>query len=319
MIERISRDLVELRSLLREHPPLEILEMIQNLWSRYSPNPSSTCVYGVDSGYNYLEMRGYIIYVADALYISSCGGFDSDARVGFIASEKDPEGYLSYTSIDLEVGVAEEALKKPGYVIIDGSLISKLGFLIRRAPYVVDDHERDDVVETLKRLIKISFNNSPRIIYISKNSVSKDLVRIFFPKSHSSLRTDLYYLDRYTIEPGYSRPVVLGAGGVFGGASSLIEHASRIHGSDLYVVLSYVRLKAGGPIMRIEIPLRDPGRAEETLLKIIDTISGDTSGYPLVLREADRLARISSRDMEKLKRILGLGSMEQAWEAAKSL
>ncbi|GAY25621.1 hypothetical protein ATG_08240 [Desulfurococcaceae archaeon AG1] len=70
--------------------------------------------------------------------------------------------------------------------------------------------------------------------------------------------------------------------------------------------------------MRVEIPLRDPGDAEKSLLRIINAISGDASGYPLVLREADRLARISSKDMDRLKRILGLGSESQAWEAAKS-
>jgi len=317
IMERIFRDLEHLRSLLREHPPLEILEMIQNLWSRYSPSPSGICVHGIDSGYNYLEMRGYIIYVVDAIYVSSCGGSGGDARVGIIASEKDPEGYLSYISIDLEVSMAGDALKKTGYVVVDGSLVSKLGFLVRRAPHVVDEHEKEGVANTLKRIIDVSFRESPRVIYISKNSVSKDLVRIFFPKSYSALRTDLYYLDRYTIEPGYSKPIVLGADGGLG-ASSLIQGISRIYGSDLYIALSYVRLKTGGPIMRVEIPLRDPGDAEKSLLRIINAISGDASGYPLVLREADRLARISSKDMDRLKRILGLGSESQAWEAAKS-
>ncbi len=318
ILNKISRDLVGVRDLLREHPPLEILEMIQNLWSRYTPSPSVDCVSGIDSGYNYLEMRGYILYIADAAYINSCGGLDGDARVGIIDSERDPEGYLSYISIDLEVGMAEKAIRETSYVTIDGSLISKVGFLIRRAPHAVEERERDRVMSTLRRLVKVSFKDDSRVIYVSKNSVSKDLVSIFFPGSYRALRTDLYYLDRYTIEPGYSRPVILG-GGEAHGVSSLLESISKIYGSDLYVAISYVRLKTGGPVMRLELPLRDPGDAGEILVRVINAMSGNTDSYPLVLREADRLARISSRDMERIKRILGLGYEEQAWEAAKSL
>ena len=51
----------------------------------------------------------------------------------------------------------------------------------------------------------------------------------------------------------------------------------------------------------------------------MEGIAGDDTGYPLVLKVADRLARVSSRDMDRIKRILGLGSEEQAWEAAKAL
>jgi hypothetical protein len=71
--------------------------------------------------------------------------------------------------------------------------------------------------------------------------------------------------------------------------------------------------------MRIEIPLRSSENAEEVIRDVMEGIAGDDTGYPLVLRVADKLARVSSRDMDRIKRILGLGSEEQAWEAAKAL
>ncbi|MEM4971568.1 MAG: DNA double-strand break repair nuclease NurA [Sulfolobales archaeon] len=319
-IKKISGELSELRSILKEIPPMEVLEAIQNLWSRYSPSPSGECVSGVDSGYNYLEMRGYLIYLVDGAYVNSCGGSDGDVRVGILASEVDPESYLSYLSILIEVEMARRAMGSSDIVAIDGSLISKLGFLIRKAPYIVDDDSQDSVNMLVKALVELSIGDRHRFVFISKNSVSRDLIRTYFPQSYKALRTDFYYLSRYTIEPGYTRPLIIGGGEGNLGVLGIVEQVKRIAGlSSLYIAVSYVRLRAGGPIMRIEVPLKNPDNAEEMVRDIMRGIAGDDTGYPLVLRVADKLARVSSRDMDRIKRILGLGSEEQAWEVAKAL
>jgi hypothetical protein len=319
-IKKISGELSELRSILREIPPMEVLEVIQNLWSRYTPSPSGKCVSGVDSGYNYLEMRGYIIYLVDGAYVNSCGGSDGDIRVGILASEVDPESYLSYLSISIEAEMAKRAMDSSEIVAVDGSLISKLGFLIRRALYIMDDNSPDTVNRLVKALAELSTKDSHRFVFISKNSVSRDLIRTYFPQSYKAFRTDFYYLSRYTIEPGYTKPLIIGGGEGIQGALSIVEQAKRLSGaSSLYIAVSYIRLKAGGPIMRIEIPLRSSENAEEVIRDVMEGIAGDDTGYPLVLRVSDKLARVSSRDMDRIKRILGLGSEEQAWEAAKAL
>jgi len=277
-------------------------------------------VSGVDSGYNYLEMRGYLVYFVDGAYVSSCGGSGGDARVGIIASERDPETYLAYLSICVEVELAWRALDSGEVVAVDGSIISKLGFLIRRAPYIFDDGDLESVNNLVRELVKLSLESGRRVVFISKNSVSRDLIRVYFPQSYKALRSDIYYLSRYTVEPGYTRPLILGGGGEDGGALGIIEHVKRITGrSSFYIAVSYIRLRTGGPIVRVEIPLRSPDNAEEVVRDTIDSIAGDDTGYPVVLRLADRLARVSSRDMDRIKRILGLGSEEQAWEAAKAI
>ncbi|MEM1610338.1 MAG: DNA double-strand break repair nuclease NurA [Sulfolobales archaeon] len=319
-IKKISGELSELRSILKEIPPMEVLEAIQNLWSRYSPSPSGECVSGVDSGYNYLEMRGYLIYLVDGAYVNSCGGSDGDVRVGILVSEVDPESYLSYLSILIEVEMARKAMGSSDIVAIDGSLISKLGFLIRKAPYIFDDDNQDSVNMLVRALVELSIENTHRFVFISKNSISRDLIRTYFPQSYKALRTDFYYLSRYTIEPGYTRPLIIGGGEGNLGALGIVEQVKKIAGiSSLYIAVSYIRLRAGGPIMRIEMPLKSPDNAEEAVRDIMRDIAGDDTGYPLVLRVADKLARVSSRDMDRIKRILGLGSEEQAWEAAKAL
>lgn len=320
IMAKISDGIYEVRKLLKEIPPMEVLELIQNLWSRYSPNPAGSCISGVDSGYNYLEMRGYVVYLVDAVYISSCGGGDGNARVGVIHSERDPEVYLPFLSTLLEIEMIERARISSKLVIVDGSLISKLGFLLRRAPGSLDEGDSEEAIRAAKRLLELSLDEGSMVIYLSKNSVSRDLMHIFFPRSYKSLRSDFYYFDRYTYEPGYSRPVLVGYDSDSPGAGSLIKLSRRMLGiGSLYIALSYIRTKAGGPIMRLEIPLKAPLDSDAMVRMAIDSISGDVRGYPLVLREADRLVRISSRDMDRIKRLLGLGSEDQAWEAAKIL
>ncbi len=320
-IKKISSELSELRIILREIPPMEVLEVIQNLWSRYTPSPSDRCVSGVDSGYNYLEMRGYIIYLVDGAYVNSCGGSDGDVKVGILASEVDPESYLSYLSILIEVEMVRRAMDFSEIVVVDGSLISKLGFLMRRGLHIMmEDNSSDAVNRLVKAFIELSTKDSHRYVFISKNSISRDLIRTYFPQSYKALRSDFYYLSRYTIEPGYTKPLIIGGGEGIPGALGIVEQAKRMSGiSSLYIAVSYIRLKAGGPIMRIEIPLRSSENAEEVIRDVMEGIAGDDTGYPLVLRIADKLARVSSRDMDRIKRILGLGSEEQAWEAAKAL
>lgn len=319
-LRKISGDLVMLRNLLRETPPMEVLEMIQNVWSRYLPSPSGVCISGVDSGYNYLEMRGYIVYLVDGVYVGSCGGSDGDARVGIISSESDPEAFLSYLSIAIELELARKAAGSSRVIAIDGSMISKLGFLVRRAPYALEDGGVEAANGLIRSLVSLSISSSHRVAFISKNSISRDLVHAYFPKSYRAFRADIYYLSRYTIEPGYSRPLVLGLHDGPPGILGILEYARRVSGeSSFYIALTYVRLKPGGPVMRVEIPLRDPEGVEDYVRYIVDSIAGDDAGYPLVLRVADRMARVSSRDMEKIKRILGLGYEEEAWEAAKAI
>lgn len=311
--EKIWREVERLRAVLRELPPLEILELVQSLWSRYSPRPRLLCLAGVDSGYNYAEMRGYTIYMVGGAVVSSCSGVDGDLRVGLLSSDRDPEAVMAYEAVGLEVSMIERGSRDEQLVLVDGSLISKIGLLLRRARQALENPSAAE--DLVARLVRSSLRG--RVVFVSKNSTSRDLISAHLPMGSVSLRSDLYYFDRYTLEPGYTQPLVLGRGREPGSVSSLIARASRISGEDLLVILSYVRLSAGGALMRLEIPSRSSEDPEEAVRAVIDAISGDPRGYPVVLKEADRVSRISSADVERLRRLLGLWGEREAWEAVK--
>ncbi len=316
-LDRILASIDKLRSKIAETPPLEVLEIIQSLWNPYSPQEKDRCLAGVDSGYNYDEISGFIVYIANAGALSSCRGMVySNAKADIYFPQHEPEKDLTALSIDMEVEAVRQAARtsRESYILVDGSIVSKLAFLVKysasRSGGLGVDPEK-----TIEEIVRLAKSMGGKIVFISKSSSSRELFKRHIDIGEAFIKPDIFYLNKYTSEPGYSKPErYTDSDHEGGGVVPHIIHVRKRHqAEDLNIYFTYIRIEPNTPVYRVEVPLigelEDPN---QYFRELIDTLSaGSLSGYPIVLREIDRLVRVGREDIEKLKLMLGLEGTSQ--------
>ncbi|MCS7111558.1 MAG: DNA double-strand break repair nuclease NurA [Ignisphaera sp.] len=302
-----------LRSKIDEVLAVDNITKIKDLWIPYkgSRNPylKPYTIAAIDSGFNYNEYRGYVLYVLNAVsvIINDFMGEKIDGSVDIdVVSCNNIENELSLLSISMEVKTLTKILHAADIILMDGSLIAIFSKL-RRAS-LEDNHELLEfkgvnTSQILKELI-YSISIYPRkIIFISKNSNAKDVLGF--------VKGDIYYFERYTDGlPGHSKPIHLTHSRHLG-----IQTANRVFrrmvrdvaGIDISIAVSYVRFEPFSRIYRLEIPL-EPGEDADTRIKhFMDVVSDFTvAGYPYPLMRADQMARVGLEDINRIAGILGI-------------
>jgi len=322
-IDRVLSSFGLLRSRIDEALVRDQLRRIRWIWIVSHPRIGRGSVAGVDSGFNYIEYRGYALYVADAVSVvvdSLEGGEevsgDADADVistTFIESE------LSAYSIAMEIEEVRKIVDRVDLVLVDGSLVAKFATLARAS-------ESGSEIEKLKgisfrryldELVYLVGLYAPRIAFVAKNTNAKDVLGL--------VKGDVYYFERYTTETGFSKPTPLENScslGVKGIASRIRGEIRRLVGIGASVYASYARLAEGGRVYRFEIVVEDGEDPRERMLRVFELASSvSVSGYPYPLLRADQLARVSERDLERVAMILGVAADPQGREVlwARSL
>ncbi|MDK2383327.1 MAG: DNA double-strand break repair nuclease NurA, partial [Candidatus Korarchaeota archaeon] len=138
----------------------------------------------------------------------------------------------------------------------------------------------------------------PLIGFVSKTSRSHLYFEEQARKQGRHPPPDIYVFEALDPPPGYAEPREAPM-------PKLLPEELGIAGffRSVRVVVSYVRLVRGGPVMRVEIPLgsrSDVGR----LASMLAPVSPD--GYPHPLHEAHMSCRVSRRDMVNVARMLGI-------------
>lgn len=154
------------------------------------------------------------------------------------------------------------------------------------------------------------------LVYVSKTSRSQLYFRdVIGEEGVVPVVSDMLVFASFTRSAGYSKPL-LQSETVEGGDAVLKALPSRGELSSIIkeffdrvdYVISYVRLVDGGPLLKLEIPVPSgSGRAEELVRWYINSMAPTiTGGYPYPLIEADRMAKITRKDMLVLLRSLGI-------------
>ncbi len=315
-IDRVLKSFGLLRSRIDEALVRDQLRRIRWLWLVSQPRVKSSRVAGVDSGFNYIEYRGYALYVADVVGVvvdSVEGGEelsgDADADVvstTFIESE------LSAYSIAMEIDEVRKLVQRADLVLVDGSLVAKFASISRAAEsgFEIEKLKGISFRRYLEELIYLVGLHAPRIAFVAKNTNAKDVLGL--------VKGDVYYFERYTTETGFSKPLPLensASLGVRGIASRIRGEIRRLVGIGASVYASYARFAEGGRVYRIEVVVEDGEDPRERMRRVFDlAASVSVSGYPYPLLRADQLARVSEKDVERVAMILGIAADPQGRE-----
>ncbi|MEM4788382.1 MAG: DNA double-strand break repair nuclease NurA [Ignisphaera sp.] len=311
-----------LRSKVDELVSLDAIKFLKSLWVKYeghnNPYIKKLSIAGIDSGYNYIEYRGYALYVVNTVsvllnenreeYLD--GWIDVD-----IASSPNLEYELSLLSTCIEVEFMERLANKADVILVDGSLVATLSKLYKASidsGLDIIEGKGINVTRLLKDLVVMLSINPKKFAFISKNSNSRDLLGL--------VKGDIYYLERYTdFETGYSKPMDLVYSknlGVASIARLFKKYSKRSTGLDLTIGLTYVRFDRFSRVYRVELVV-EPGEDVDTRIKrLIDALSDViVFGYPYPLTRAHNLAKIGSKDVERVATLLGIAKDPRDREA----
>ncbi|NPA96826.1 MAG: DNA double-strand break repair nuclease NurA [Crenarchaeota archaeon] len=298
-----------LRSKVDEALVKDQLRRVKWMWLVYTPSASRRLrVAGIDSGYNFIEYRGYALYVVDAACVSidSLEGGEEvfgDADTDVISSSF-IESELAAYSIAMEIELARRALDSADLVVVDGSLVAKFATLARAAEsgFEIERLKGISFRRVLDELIYLVGLYPSKIVFLAKNTSSKDVLGL--------VKGDVYYFDRYTAEVGFSKPVALEDCSSIGSralGSRMRGEIKRLVGSSASVYVTYARLRDGARVYRLELVVEDGESPRERVKRVVEALSAvEVQGYPYPLLRADQLARVSERDVERVATVLGI-------------
>ncbi|MEZ0290206.1 MAG: DNA double-strand break repair nuclease NurA [Sulfolobales archaeon] len=265
---------------------LEILEKVQEKWIRYIPRDKShyKCIAGVDSGYNWAELRGFFIYVINAGYMDTCSERDEEIEIDIKTLVSQPHEYLDLRSIFLELKILNRTLEKRDardtLILVDGSLISKLFAVMRSVNTPREIEFVRELLEEINRLLSRDLSNT---VFVSKNSGSQELVKRVINQSDIP---DLYLLEEFTSGIGFTEPYTT---------------TIRFFDREININISYVRSDVRGPVIRVEY-MNENKSFIKTFIDSLHEIS--VGGYPSILLVIDRSVRVEKEDLEKVLSLL---------------
>jgi len=312
-IDKVMSSFSSIRSRVDESLLASHIERIRRVWRVYAPriNPyiDRARVAGIDSGYNYIEYRGYALYVVDVTWVivdpDEGESWDGDADADILSSSG-IEAELAAYSIAMEIEALRKVLDQVDLVLVDGSLIAKFWTLMRARDQGLEIEALKGV--SMKRALDelcLTLSLYPsKVAFIAKNSSAKDVLGL--------VKGDVYYFERYTSEPGYSRPIPLTESsqrGMDGLARAFQRYCHNVSGMHLDIFVSYIRFEPHTRVYRLEYVVEE-GCDPEDRLRMIMNIASQTvvRGYPYPLYRADQLARVSDSDIERLAVVLGIAS-----------
>ena len=175
----------------------------------------------------------------------------------------------------MEIDALKEIPKEADLRVIDGAVYSH--FVTKHTP-----------IQELKKVL----NSIGNTIFIAKNSNSKML----FGK-YGSIAADIFYINQISRQPGYTKLI-----------------PDYTHGKDYPIFSSYVRLAQDTPTMKIEM-LSKTRLDTKNFEKVIDQLCYEAvRGYPASLKHAHNECKISSKEMDILSGIIGIGHQYGARE-----
>ncbi|MEM0377721.1 MAG: DNA double-strand break repair nuclease NurA [Thermosphaera sp.] len=169
---------------------------------------------------------------------------------------------------------------------------------------------------SLRILLEKTVGKEPdgSVVFISKTSRSKlyyerfikqDLSKASIAGGKTITPSDMSIFGELIINEGFSRPIILEEVGFVKTLPSKGVLKSLIGDfySNVGLILSYVRLLRGGPVVKLEIPFSnkykmDEDKAAAIVKNVVDHIYPlSYNGYPYPLLQADKLSKITRDDI----------------------
>jgi hypothetical protein len=250
-----------------------VIDKARERWVNYIPRPSYLKVSGIDSSWNAIPYQGFYLYAVDAVSVLPDSGHlvPPKYKVGLDTLEGEEDGERVYNprlqletmGMEFEYQLAKESVKAADLVLVDGSVLAR--FYDRKQKKVKKFYEyaRDLVSEE-------------KVVFVSKTSESNIIL--------DGPVGDIYYFNRASSSPGYSRPYYDPVG----------------------VSILYAKLAESAPCIKVEVPGRVAPGAEKEVLDALCT--GSVLGYPYVLRAAHERCKVHLDDINRVADTLGLSA-----------
>jgi len=315
--EQLIRNKEEIERQLRFLDKSEELEKkIKEKWVDYTPKEAIGKFIAVDGGEWTKDLRSGTFYVVDAEVIKAEGYditiLDAKGRIGVLKPGNHAKEIVSLMMQLLELKLAYMHGNEADYILLDGSLIKKIGdHEFKEKISILDDIEINDTTYALEEpneslmykyliaenhviLSRLIEKFRDKLIFVSKRNRSTEL----FNESFS----DMALLDLFTSDTGYTRPLEK----MINGRNLLSQMASeKLDGVKYYSF--YTRLSKGSKVLKIDMFTSDI----EKIVDLLSTIS--IKGYPYPLLKVHIDARISREDRERIQQILNIKKRNAEW------
>jgi len=295
----------------------DVSKRVREIWVPYISKPSIKTYLAIDGGEFVKEMRVGTIFVVNAEAILNDGTnsepVDSYTKVGVFRPGNLAKERVSELMAAVETKLAVKNSNKSDFILMDGSFNRKLDKgrgIESNLEYSLDEitslkfYDENEmykslIVEKQITISKLINELDKRVLWISKTSRSRD---IFLQQI-----SDLVILETFTYEIGYTKPICRKVN-----QDELALHP-LINLSDFNVCTSFIRLKKGKKILRVDIVSKDI-IDEKYIQYIIDSLSAiSIKGYPYPLLKAHYDVKVNARDRERIMRMLGLSKSGVDW------
>ncbi|AWR93437.1 DNA double-strand break repair nuclease NurA [Acidianus brierleyi] len=295
----------------------EVSNKVKEIWIPYTPKSSIKKYLAIDGGEFVKEMRVGTIFIVNAEAILSNGinsePIDTYTKVGVFRPGNLAKERVSELMATVETKLALKNSDKSDFILMDGSFNKKLNKgkgIESNLEYSLDDinslkfYDENEmykslIVEKQITISKLINELDKRVLWISKTSRSRD---IFLQQL-----SDLVILETFTYETGYTLPVCKRIN-----QDDLVTHP-LVNLSDFNVCTSFIRLKNGKKILRLDIVSKDKIE-EKYIQQIIDNLSPvSIKGYPYPLLKVHYDVKVNIKDRERITRMLGLSRSGVDW------
>ncbi len=277
-IEEVNRKKPKLNELFFKEKVKEdtaLFEFIKNLWNdlpeSFSHNGKN--LYAIDASQRMLSFAlGPYLFISQGLAIGSNGYEKAMLSLEPVHSSI-LENHLAWIRDilmqDIEIKLALKIVEEenpPFILFLDGSLLSRLSYLIRYITFEIIEYQKltQEVLDNTIKLINLAKEKKIELISISKVSRNTFLYQIF-SIDHPEVKdkfpyppTDSEILSIFTSTPGYSNPLLTGGERVLGNKQMEIldinkELKNSISKLPAFATF-YVRLLPKDQVLRIDIP-----------------------------------------------------------------
>jgi len=295
----------------------EVSNKVKEIWIPYTPKSLIKKYLAIDGGEFVKEMRVGTIFIVNAEAILSNGinsePIDTYTKVGVFRPGNLAKERVSELMATVETKLALKNSDKSDFILMDGSFNKKLNKgkgIESNLEYSLDDinslkfYDENEmykslIVEKQITISKLINELDKRVLWISKTSRSRD---IFLQQL-----SDLVILETFTYETGYTLPVCKRIN-----QDDLVTHP-LVNLSDFNVCTSFIRLKNGKKILRLDIVSKDKIE-EKHIQQIIDNLSPvSIKGYPYPLLKVHYDVKVNIKDRERITRMLGLSRSGVDW------
>ena len=325
MIKQIYEDLISKKveiekqlRLLDEIKNQEIGKKVKEKWIEYRPKETIGKFIAIDGGEWVKDLRTGTLYVVDAEVIKAEGynitSLDAKGLIGVLRlrSGDIAKEIVSLIMQLLELKLAYKYGNEADYILLDGSLLKKIGdHEFKDKDSTLDDIEINDKIYALEEaneglmhkyliaenhvvILHLIEKYKDKLLWISKNSRSTEL----FGENIS----DIALLDLLTNESGYSKPLEKSING-----KNLLSLMASQKLNNVKYYSSYIRLSKDGKVLKIDMFNKDV----EKIMDLLSTIS--IKGYPYPLLKVHTDVRVSRQDIERIQQILNIKKRTTEW------